>query len=174
MRKKTEYERRSEYFLSEYLPMLFKAEKQEMFDEKHHELCELLIGLYDDIGGIPYGVAQRLINQTLIHLIVIESNLQTGYWNIEETRKFFHVPVELHTLQMSTIKGRDNYQHVLHLECATFKRDENSYEMNYPEYIEYQTTLRKAIENSSYTDSMDWWFQAFVEINYLICVEGKD
>lgn len=58
--------------------MLFRVETQEMFDEKHHELCELLIGLYDDIGGIPCGVAQQLVNQILSHLIVIESNLQTG------------------------------------------------------------------------------------------------
>ena len=187
--QKTEYERRSEYFLSEHLPMLFQADTQKMFDEKHHELCESLIGLYDDIGGIPYGVAQRLVNQTLVHVVVIESNLQTGYWNIADTRKFFHVPVELYTLQMATAKGRDYYQHILHLKCAPFKKDENDYIMdwfsldqgkvipseqwNYPEYIEYQTTLRKAIEDSSYMDPVDWWFQAFVEINNAIFVGGK-
>lgn len=151
--ERTEYERRAEYYLSEHLPMLFQVETQEMFDEKHYELCESLIGLYDDIGGIPYGVAQRLVNQTMIHLIVIETNLQTGYWNIADTRKFFHVPVELHTLQMATTKGRNDYQHILHLKCAPFKKDENDYIMdwfstdqgkvipseqwNFPEYIEY-------------------------------------
>ena len=188
--QKTEYERRAEYFLSEHLPLFQEVDTQEMFDERHHELCELLISLYDDIGGIPYGVAQRLINQTLIHLIVIESNLQTGYWNIADTRKFFHVPVELHTLQMATTKGRNDYQHILHLKCAPFKKDENDYFMdwfssdsgkiipseqwNFPEYIEYQMTLREAIENSSYRDPVDWWFQAFVEINYSIFVGGID
>ena len=187
--QKTEYERRSEYFLSEHLSMLFQVETQEMFDERHHELCESLISLYEDIGGISYGVAQRLVNQTLIHLIVIESNLQTGYWNIADTRKLFHVPVELHTLQMATIKRRDYYQHILHLKCAPYKKDENDYDMNwfgpdpgevipfeqwnYPEYIEYQTTLRKALENSSYADPVDWWFQAFVEIAYTVFVGVK-
>ena len=145
--------------------------------------------MYEDIGGISYGVAQRLVNQTLIHLIVIESNLQTGYWNIADTRKLFHVPVELHTLQMATIKRRDYYQHILHLKCAPYKKDENDYDMNwfgpdpgevipfeqwnYPEYIEYQTTLRKALENSSYADPVDWWFQAFVEIAYTVFVGVK-
>lgn len=187
--ERTEYERRSEYYLSEHLPMLFQVETQEMFDEKHYELCESLIGLYDDIGGIPYGVAQRLVNQTMIHLIIIESNLQTGYWNIAEIRKYFHVPVELHTLQMATTKGQDDYQHVLHLKCAPYRKNKNDYEMdwfgpdpgkvipfeqwNYPEYIEYQTTLRKALENSSYADPVDWWFQAFAEIADTVFVGVK-
>ena len=187
--QKTEYERRAEHFLSEHLPLLQEVTTQELFDERHHELCELLISLYDDIGGIPYGVAQRLINQTLIHLIIIESNLQTGYWNIAEIRKYFHVPVELHTLQMATTKWQDDYQHVLHLKCAPYRKNKNDYEMdwfgpdpgkvipfeqwNYPEYIEYQTTLRKALENSSYADPVDWWFQAFAEIADTVFVGVK-
>ena len=187
--EKTEYERRSERFLSENLPTLFCVETQEIFDKKHHELCASIIQLYGDIGGIPYGVAQRLVNQTLIHLIIIDSNLHIGYWNITDVRKFFHVPVELHTLQMATTKGRDYYQHILHLKCAPYRKDENDYytdwfnpdpsqvipfeKWNYPEYIEYQTTLRKALENSSYTDPVDWWFQAFLEINYRVFVGKK-
>lgn len=49
-----------------------------------------------------------------------------------------------------------------------------SEQWNFPEYIEYQTTLREAIENSSYMNPVDWWLQAFVEINYSMFVGGKN
>lgn len=131
-----------------------------------------------DCSYRKYGIAQRLINQTLIHLIVIESNLQTGYWDINSARRFFHVPVETYTLQMATAYRRDTYKHVLHLKCAPLEDVTNRYHMGYyniekvlpfeewefPEYIEYQTTLRKTITESSYADPVDWWFQAFCEV----------
>ena len=36
--------------------------------------------------------------------------------------------------------------------------------MGVSRYIEYQTALRKTIEESSYADPVDWWFQAFAEV----------
>ena len=174
----TKNEYKSESFLAENLPRLFESENQQDFDKTHYVLCNTLIHMYDGICKLSYGIAQRLINQTLIHLIVIESNLQTGYWDITATRRFFHVPVETYTLQMATAYGRDTYKHVLHLKCAPLEDVTNRYHMGYyniekvlpfeewefPEYIEYQTTLRKTITESSYADPVDWWFQAFCEV----------
>lgn len=79
---------------------------------------------------------------------------------------------------MATAYGRDTYKHVLHLKCAPLEDVTNRYHMGYyniekvlpfeewefPEYIEYQTTLRKTITESSYADPVDWWFQAFSEV----------
>lgn len=174
----TKNEYKSEFFLSENLPRLFESETQQDFDKTHYALCNTLIHMYDGICKWSYGIAQRLINQTLVHLIVIESNLQTRYWDINSARRFFHVPVETYTLQMATAYGRDTYKHVLHLKCAPLEDITNRYHMNYyniekvlpfekwefPEYIEYQTALRKTIEESSYADPVDWWFQAFAEV----------
>lgn len=79
---------------------------------------------------------------------------------------------------MATAYRRDTYKHVLHLKCAPLEDVTNRYHMGYyniekvlpfeewefPEYIEYQTTLRKTITESSYADPVDWWFQAFCEV----------
>lgn len=79
---------------------------------------------------------------------------------------------------MATAYGRNAYKHVLHLKCAPLEDVTNRYHMGYyniekvlpfeewefPEYIEYQTTLRKTITESSYADPVDWWFQAFCEV----------
>ena len=127
----TKNEYKSEFFLSENLPRLFESETQQDFDKTHYALCNTLIHMYDGICKWSYGIAQRLINQTLIHLIVIESNLQTGYWDITSTRRFFHVPVETYTLQMATAYGRDAYKHVLHLKCAPLEDVTNRYHMGY-------------------------------------------
>ena len=68
----TKNEYKSEFFLSENLPRLFESETQQDFDKTHYALCNTLIHMYDGICKWSYGIAQRLINQTLVHLIVIE------------------------------------------------------------------------------------------------------
>ena len=81
------------------LPILFQTGTQEAFDEKHHEICQNIIRIYESTGGQAYGIAQRWVNQTLLHLALIEDHLHTGYWNMKECRKYFHVPVEQYVLE---------------------------------------------------------------------------
>lgn len=169
--------------LSQNLPRLLESDSQDVFDKRHFELSTEIIHLYDDIGGIPYGVVWRCLNQTLINLIVIEKELHTGFWKIEDVRPFFHVPVELYTLQAATSKRKHKFQHTLCLKCAPSKEPtENTYSLDwfhpektlkfqywkYPEYIEYQKALRNTLKESSYKDPVDWWFQAYIEVSFTI------
>ena len=158
----TAFERRSEYFLVENIHILFEVENQKQFDQEHYKMCNDLIQLYVDIEGITYGIVQRLINQTIVHLMVIESNLQLGYWNIDSVRKFFHVPVEKYTVQMATAKQKNKFQHMLHLQSAPLADSEIRYYMGYysaekvlpfekwefPEYIEYQLAIKRKFKKS--------------------------
>lgn len=83
------------------------------------------------------------------------------------------------TLYEKTVIGKDEFNRPLHQEIpVTIEDVTNRYHMGYyniekvlpfeewefPEYIEYQTTLRKTITESSYADPVDWWFQAFCEV----------
>lgn len=90
------------------------------------------------------------MNQTLLYPAVIEENLHTDYWNIEDTRKYFHVLVERYVLEEAASKRKHKFQNGLNLKSAPLKhnRTEN-YEMswfypgeihpaefwNYPEYL---------------------------------------
>ena len=85
------------------LPSLFQADSQDDFDEKHHAICKHIVHIYDSIGSQAYGIAQRWVNQTLLHLAVIEKNLHMDYWNMEESRKYFHVPVEQYVLEAACV-----------------------------------------------------------------------
>ena len=105
------------------LPILFQTGTQEAFDEKHHEICQNIIRIYESTGGQAYGIAQRWVNQTLLHLALIEDHLHTGYWNMKECRKYFHVPVEQYVLEAAASKRKNKFKYGLNLMTAPLKHD---------------------------------------------------
>ena len=164
------------------LPTLFQTETQEVFDEKHHEICQDIIRIYDTTGGQAYGIAQRWVNQTLLHLLLIEDNLHTGYWNMKEYRKYFHVPVEQYVLEAAASKRKNKFMHGLNLMTAPLKHDKGeNYQMgwyspgeiqppefwDYPEYMEFQKTVRTRLKDMrphTYRDCLSWAVYAYMEV----------
>lgn len=163
------------------LPFLLRIGTQEEFDEKHHEICQDILRIYDSACGQAYGIAQRWVNQTLLHLAVIEDNLYTGYWNMKECRNYFHVPVENYVLEAAATKKKI-FKHGLNLMAAPLKHDKGeNYKMgwyspgeiqpaeswDYPEYMEFQKAVRtrlKEIGPHTYRDCLSWAVYAYMEI----------
>ena len=164
------------------LPSLFQAVCQDDFDEKHHAICKHIVHIYDSIGSQAYGIAQRWVNQTLLHLAVIEKNLHMDYWNMEESRKYFHVPVEQYVLEAASSRRKNKFRHGLNLMAAPLKYEkEEKYKMDwyfpgktqpaeywsYPEYIEFQKAVRtklKDMGSHTYRDCLDWAVYAYLEV----------
>lgn len=174
-------EREAEDLLSAEIPALLRVSGQEAFDCKHQEICEAIIHLYADVGGLSYGIAQRWLNLTLMNLAVVESNLETGYWPIADIRKYFHVPVEQYLLEAATTERKNKFQHALNLKCAPLRHDNpDSYQMDWfipgetqpfeywgcAEYTEFQIAVRNKLkECTAYQDPIDWAFRAFLEVS---------
>lgn len=178
-----------EKLLANMIPSLIETvinedENQELFDRKHKEICEAIINIYSEVGGQSYGIAQRWLNLTLMHLVAISSDFEADYLPIKNARKYFHVPVEQYLLEAATTRYKDRFQHGLNLKYAPLKHDKaDSYQMDwfcpgktqpyeyweYPEYIEFQYAVRSKIKDSSsnydYNDSLDWAFHAFLEVS---------
>lgn len=164
------------------LPLLLQADTQETFDEKHHVICQDIIRIYDSTGGQAYGIAQRWVNQTLLHLALIEDNLHMGYWKMKENRKYFHVPVEQYVLEAAASKRKNKFKHGLNLMTAPLKHDKGeNYQMEwyspgeiqppefweYPEYMEFQKAVRKRLKDMSshtYRDCLSWAVYAYMEV----------
>lgn len=174
-------ERETEGLLSDMIPALLETGDQEAFDCKHHEVCEAVIRVYSDVGGLPYGIAQRWLNLTLMNLVVVESNLKTEYWPIAAARKYFHVPVEQYLLEAATTERKNKFQHALNLKCAPLRHDNpDSYQMDWfipgetqpfefwgcAEYTEFQAAVRNKLKECiAYQDPLDWAFRAFLEVS---------
>lgn len=176
---------KTEHFLSDKIPNLLQAVNeadngQEIFDTMHHGICGLIMQIYSKTSAWTYGIAQEWLNFTLLHLTIIESNMETGYWPVKETRKYFHVPVNRSLLESAALKKR-RYPYDLGLKCApvihdipdTYQMDWYSHEKtkpvenwDYQEYIEFQNAVRKELKenyvepNGIYQDCLDWAFQA--------------
>lgn len=186
MERRSALERETEKLLSDRIPALLETAGhegscQEAFDSRHQEICKAVIGVYDGVGGLSYGIAQRWLNLTLMNLAVIESNLKTGYWPIAEVRKYFHVPVERYLLEAAATWRKDRFQHSLGLQCAPLRHDNpDLYQMDwfspgetqpfeywgYSEYMEFQVAVRdKLINCAAYQDPLDWAFKAFLEVS---------
>lgn len=164
------------------LPILFQTGTQEAFDEKHHEICQYIIRIYESTGGQAYGIAQRWVNQTLLHLALIEDNLHTGYWNMKECRKYFHVPVEQYVLEAAASKRKNKFKYGLNLMIAPLKHDKGeNYQMgwyspgeiqppefwDYPEYMEFQKAVRTRLKDMrphTYRDCLSWAVYAYMEV----------
>lgn len=164
------------------LPSLFQADTQEVFDEKHHEICQDILSIYDSAGGQTYGTAQRWINQTLLHLTVIEGNLHMGHWNIEGSRKYFHIPVEQYVLEAAASKRKNKFRHGLTLMAVPLKHEDGeNYQMGwyspgeiqppelweYPEYMEFQKAVRTRLKDMrphTYRDGLSWAIYAYMEV----------
>lgn len=183
------FERNVEKLLSDMIPNLLevvgnKSGSQELFDRSHNDICEAIIHVYDSAGGQTYGIAQRWLNLTLMNMVVIESNLTTGFFPIIDARKFFHVPVEQYLLEAATTKQKDRFKHGLNLQFAPLKHDKSDdYQMDwylpgktqpfenwgYLEYMEFQNAVRSKVKESSmnhhYSDLLDWAFKAFTEVS---------
>lgn len=182
-------DREAMQMLSDVIPDLLEiADKtdstQKDFDSRHHEICEAIIRIYSGSGTVPYGIAQRWLNLTVINLTVIEANMKTGYWPIEAARKYFHVPVEQYALEAATSKIPNRYRHSLGLKCAPlWHENPDSYEMDwfergevqpseswgYSEYVEFQLAVRERLKDyiakGVYQDPLDWSFKAFLEVS---------
>lgn len=175
----------TEHLLSDRIPNLLQSANeadngQETFDKTHHELCELIMQIFNETSGQTYGIAQKWLNFALLHLTIIESNMNTRYWPVKDTRKYFHIPVNDSLLQVATLK-RKRHQYELGLKCAPCIPDTpDSYQMDwyshektkraeywsYQEYMEFQKTVRKELKenyvepNGIYLDCLDWAFHA--------------
>lgn len=109
--------------------------------------------------------------------------MNTRYWPVKDTRKYFHVPVNDSLLQVATLK-RKRHQYELGLKCAPcipdtpdcYQMDWYSHEKtkraeywSYQEYMEFQTTIRNELKenyvepNGIYLDCLDWAFCACME-----------
>lgn len=189
MNDRKTFELEVEKLLSNMIPSLLEVtmngeESQQLFNKKHNEICELIISVYSSVGGQSYGVAQKWLNQTLMNLVVINSNLETNFPLIIEARKYFHIPIDQYLLEVATTRYTDRFQHGLNLKCAPLKHDKaDSYQMDwfcpgktqpfeyweYPEYIEFQSAVKRKIKESTmtynYSDSLDWTFNAFLEVS---------
>lgn len=177
-----ELEREVKDLLVRELPILFQLRSQEDFDENHHEICNHILQIYATVGGQAYGIAQRWVNQTLLSLVLIERNLHLGYWNIEESRRYFHIPVEQCVLEAAATKSKKRFRHGLNLMIAPLKHDyKKDYKMGwyfpgeiqpaeyweYQEYIEFQNTVRKRLKEFSphtYRDCLSWGIYAYLEV----------
>lgn len=164
------------------LPLLFQVGSQEEFDEKHHEICNHIIRIYASIREQAYGIAQRWVNQTLLSLAVIECNLHLKYWKIEESRRYFHIPVEQYVLEAASTKSKTRFKHGLNLMIAPSKHDnKKDYEMvwyfhekiqpvefwEYQEYMDFQNTVRKRLQEffpHTYRDCLSWAICAYLEV----------
>ena len=150
------FERKVEHLLECELPALLETDSQMEFDEKHHEICQRVIQIYSDAGGQSYGIAQRWVNQTLMHLAVIEKNLHINDWNMEEKRKYFHVPIDQYLIEKLYNATKLKFKAVPKFEF-----------LDYENYVFFQTIIRDNIMDSSshkYRDPLDWAFHVYLDI----------
>lgn len=183
--KRDGYERAVENLLSERIPpvleSIFRSQNgQEVFDALHHELCQAIIEIYADVGGLSYGIAQRWLNLTLMNLEVIQTSMGKRFYPYAGTRWYFHAPVDRYLLEVAASKS-DKFKHGLKLKAAPIRHDRtDGYQMGwfsaentqpfesweYPEYMEFQLSIRRKLGlwvDSPYYDPLDWAFQAFTE-----------
>lgn len=173
-----------EMLLANSIPELLESTNQDMFDELHHNICEKIVHIYNQVCDQSYGIAQRWLNETLINLIVVESSLSVSRLPVKNTRKYFHIPIGNDLLKVATVKGKERYHYGLGLKCAPIKHENPaSYEMDwfrpgetqsfekweYLEYIEFQNAIRdslkKSIKDGFYKDVIDWGLYALMEIS---------
>ena len=175
------FERQVEELLVNELPGLLAADTQDEFDKIHHQVCENILQVYSVVGKQSYGIAQRWVNQTLLHLALIEDNLHTGYWNMKECRKYFHIQVEQYVLEAAASKRKNKFKHGLNLMTVPLKHDKGeNYQMgwyspgeiqppefwDYPEYMEFQKAVRTRLKDMrphTYRDCLSWAVYAYME-----------
>lgn len=141
-------------------------EKQNTFDREHKRICEEIIGIYSKICDFTYGQAQKWLNMILKYVILLEES--------SELKGYLHIPVD--SLIMQAV-GSDNakLKHCLKLECVPKKDGTVSKysegtskpwsKWNYDDYITFQNTVRKAInENTSFGSPIEWENEAWIEV----------
>ena len=141
-------------------------DKQNAFDSEHKRICEEIIGTYSEICEFTYGQAQKWLNMTLKYIVLLEEN--------SELKSYLHIPVD--SLIMQAV-GSDNakLKHCLKLKCVpkktvlSAKYSEGSSKpwskWNYDEYIAFQNTVRKAInEKTSFCSPIEWENEAWIEV----------
>lgn len=176
--QKNDIEQEIENLLCCRIPALLETKSQKEFDEQHNEICLEILQCYKNVGNVAYGIAQRWLNQTLLNLVIIESNLKTKYWDIDGARKWFHVPVDNTTIEAATSKNADRFLNGLNLQCAPLKHElgENvntscfrlgkmqPFELwTYEEYINFQKELRESIKGKEYKDTVEWFLSVMLE-----------
>lgn len=188
--KRKELQKETDMLLSDKIPKLLQSAKdavngKEVFDKLHHEICEAIQQIFKDTGSQTYGIAQRWLNLVLMHLAVIESGSVPERLPIKETRKYFHVPVDQHLLEVATSRS-SRFLYGLKLKSAPLYHDKEepyqigwyrpgetqpSEQWEYPEYREFQTAVQKKIaetrisQENHYQDVLDWVFNACMERN---------
>ena len=141
-------------------------EKQNAFNREHKRICEEICNKYSEISSFTYGQAQKWLNMTLKYVILLDEN--------SELKSYLHIPVDSYIMQAV---GSDNakLKYCLKLECVpkkdgtVGKYSESSSKSwskwNYDEYIAFQNTVRKAInESTSFGSPIEWENEAWIEV----------
>ena len=181
-------EREVESLLTEEIPNLLHiagqpTATQDSFDIAHHSLCEAILRVYDTVGGVSYGIAQRWLNLTLLNMVVIESILENDVWSIGSVRHFFHVPVEMYVLEAAASSNRARpFQNGLFLKAAPIQHEDGTSTFHwfvagttltfehwdYDLYRNFQTAIRERLQpditNGTYKDVLDWSMKAYLEV----------
>ena len=186
--RRTDMEREVENLLSTEIQNLLHTASQsnatqDRFDSVHHRICEAVLRVYDTIGGIPYGIAQRWLNLTLLNMVVIESTLAADVWPICNIRHFFHAPVDMYVLEAAASNNRSHpFQNGLSLKAAPIQHEDGAISLDwfiagktlpfehwdYDLYRHFQTAIRERLQpdiaNGTYQDVLDWSMKAYLEV----------
>ena len=113
------------------LPSLFQADSQ-MISMKNIMRYASISSTSMTVLAVRLWDRPEMVNQTLLHLAVIEENFHMNYWNIEESRKYFHVPAEQYVLETASSRRKNKFRHGLNLMAAPLKHEkEENYKMGW-------------------------------------------
>ena len=184
----TAIEREVESLLTVEIPNLLHTASQpnatqDNFDSAHKNVCEAILRVYEPVGGVPYGIAQRWLNLTLLNMVVIESILDVDVWSIGSVRHFFHVPVEMYVLEAAASSNRIRpFQNSLFLKAAPIQHEDGTSTFHwfvagttltfehwdYDLYRNFQTAIRERLQpdiaSGTYKDVLDWSMRAYLEV----------
>lgn len=118
---------KTEKFLLKELKELISLDikKQEEFDEKHRELCELK----KEWNEFSYGQIQKWVNMSLKYWFLFGGDKIA---NIEKNAKYFHIPIDsiIKEIAFGEKRNQADYKSWSKIE-------------NYKEYFKYQDIFRK-------------------------------
>lgn len=159
------------------------ATTQDSFDTAHNNICNDIIRVFEAVGGISYGIAQRWLNLTLLNLVVIESVLASDILSLNAIRQYFHAPVDKYVIEAAASNRiLRPFQHGLKLQAAPIQLEDDTYSVewftagksvpyefwDYDMYINFQTAIRERltadITNGTYQDVLDWSMNAYLEV----------
>lgn len=153
--------------LADRIPELLESTDQDVFDERHHRICEDVVQICGRMWGRSYGIAQRWLNDAMINLIVIDGSLTSSKLPVGESRKYFHVPMGSETLEAAAAEKKGGYHYGLGIKCAQTRHEDSDVDKmdwGYEEYMEFQAAVRNAlktpVKKGVYRDAVEWGLYA--------------